>query len=207
MHGFNGPVQNTYPNFFFPGSGRILLRLYAAVHIKTDKILAGNWWEAAVHTGITPSPDPNAGSAKGVYWLRLSEDPDLRHRNDARINHYDRIRETRPNYHILVNTTVSRVLFEGSKAVGVEHLPTGGGNISITHATKEVILAAGGLHTPQILQLSGIGPQALLSSLGIDVVSSLPGVGQNFQDQPVISLSYNCEFLPTFQIFTAYRLK
>lgn len=60
-------------------------------------------------------------------------------------------------------------------------------------ANKEVILAAGSAHTPQILQLSGVGPKRLLDSLGISTVVDLPGVGQNFQDQPTLYPSYNCE--------------
>ena len=55
--------------------------------------------------------------------------------------------------------------------------------MSIAKAAKEVILAAGAPHSPQVLQLSGVGPKALLSGLGIDVVEDLPGVGLNFQDQ------------------------
>lgn len=118
----------------------------------------------------------------------------MRHRSDARINHYDRVVEKRPNYHILVNTTVGRVLFEDTRAAGVEYQPTAGGNKSCASASKEVILAAGALHTPQILQLSGIGPKTLLDNFNIEVISDLPGVGQNFQDQPVIYISYNCQF-------------
>jgi choline dehydrogenase-like flavoprotein len=61
------------------------------------------------------------------------------------------------------------------------------------HATKEVILAAGALHTPQLLQISGIGDERLLSNLGINVVVDLPGVGQNYQDHPLAYTVHNCE--------------
>lgn len=118
----------------------------------------------------------------------------MRHRNHARINHYDRVISSRPNYHLLPGTTVAKVLFEGNTTTGIDFLPTTGGNSTTVRATKEVILAAGGLHTPHILQLSGVGPQSLLASFGIDVVSDLPGVGQNFQDQPTITMSYNCKY-------------
>lgn len=63
------------------------------------------------------------------------------------------------------------------------------------NANKEIILAAGAAHTPQILQLSGVGPKGLLHNLEIPVVVDLPGVGQNFQDQPTLYASYNCELL------------
>ena len=64
-------------------------------------------------------------------------------------------------------------------------------------ANKEAILAAGAAHTPQILQLSGVGPKDLLDSLGIPIVVNLPGVGQNFQDQPTLYPSYNCKLFYT----------
>lgn len=60
-------------------------------------------------------------------------------------------------------------------------------------ARREIILAAGALHSPQILQLSGISPKKLLSSLGIETVVDLPGVGRNFQDQPTLYMQYSCK--------------
>lgn len=145
-----------------------------------------------MHSGITPANDPNDGSSKGVFWLPIVEDARTRTRSYARINHYQRVIASRPNYHLLADTTVGKVLFRGRTAIGVEYLPTAGGNTTTVYASKEVLLAAGALHTPQILQLSGVGPSGLLSSLGITVVSNLPGVGQNFQDQPTIPVNYNC---------------
>ena len=74
-----------------------------------------------------------------------------------------------------------------------------GKTTSSVSATHEYILAAGAVHTPQILQLSGIGPKSLLSSLGIATVADLP-VGYNFQDQPSIFTSWTCEskFTPKY---------
>jgi choline dehydrogenase-like flavoprotein len=60
-------------------------------------------------------------------------------------------------------------------------------------ARREIILAAGALHSPQVLQLSGIGLKKLLSSLGIETVVDLPGVGRNFQDQPTLYMQYSCK--------------
>ncbi|OAA66786.1 Glucose-methanol-choline oxidoreductase [Niveomyces insectorum RCEF 264] len=172
VHGTSGPVQATYPNYFFPGSG--------------------NWYSAVKHAGIQPDHDPNDGSVRGVFWLPLLEDAQNRTRNDARINHYQRVSARRPNYHLLPSTTVSRVLFRGTTATGVQYVPTGGGGGAATtvYASKEVLVAAGGIHTPQLLQLSGIGPKALLNQFNIPVVANLPGVGQNFQDQPTIPMTY-----------------
>lgn len=100
---------------------------------------------------------------------------------------------TRPNYHLLVNYTVAKILFKGNKATGVQYLPSAGGNGSTVYASKEIILAAGALHTPQILQLSGVGPKPLLDSLSIPVISDLPGVGSNMQDQASLGVPYNCK--------------
>ncbi|CAK7211812.1 hypothetical protein SEUCBS140593_001291 [Sporothrix eucalyptigena] len=174
VHGNAGPVQATYPNYFFPGSG--------------------NWFEAVQQAGIAPDTDPNDGSVRGVFWLPLAEDARTRTRSDARINHYDRVIATRPNYHLLPETSVSKILFNSAKkATGVQFVATNGTSAAATtvNASKEVLIAAGGLHTPQLLQLSGIGPKALLTKFGIPVVSNLPGVGQNFQDQPTIPMTYN----------------
>lgn len=64
---------------------------------------------------------------------------------------------------------------------------------STVRAKCEIILAAGAVRTPQILQLSGLGPEFLLSSLGIKTVVDLPGVGSNFQDQPTLYMQFSCK--------------
>ena len=107
------------------------------------------------------------------------------------MNRYDRDAD-RPNYHILPKTAVSRVLFEGRTAVGVEYVGTMNGTKRTIGVSKEVIVAAGSIHTPQILQLSGIGDAATLKPSGIKSVSDLPGVGQNLQDHLVLKVNYNC---------------
>lgn len=128
----------------------------------------------------------------GLFWLPNVRNATTQTRCDARVAHYDRVIGSRPNYHLLTNTTVSKVLFEGETAVGVQYLPSAGGEVSTVYACKEVILAAGAFHTPQILQLSGVGPKKLLDSLQIPVISDLPGVGSNLQDQYSMTMTYNC---------------
>lgn len=86
-----------------------------------------------------------------------------------------------PCLQVRTGAFVTRVLIEGGQAVGVVLRAAGGGEETV-RARAEVILAAGGLASPKLLQLSGIGPGALLQGMGIAVVKDLPGVGENFQD-------------------------
>lgn len=80
----------------------------------------------------------------------------------------------------MVDTPVRRVLLDETTATGVEFVKDSETfNVS---ADKEVILSAGAIHSPKLLQVSGIGPESLLEAAGIETVVDLPGVGQNFQD-------------------------
>jgi choline dehydrogenase len=85
---------------------------------------------------------------------------------------------------------VTRVLFEGTRAIGVRYR-LGGVELE-ARASREVILAAGALQSPQLLQLSGVGSGALLHQFGIPVVKDLPGVGENLQDHLQLRLMYKC---------------
>ncbi|MGB3406225.1 MAG: GMC family oxidoreductase N-terminal domain-containing protein, partial [Jannaschia sp.] len=86
----------------------------------------------------------------------------------------------RPNLRLMRDATATRILFEGRRAVGVEYLR--GGRLSRVMARREVILSAGAIGSPQLLQLSGIGDPDRLGPLGIEVVSAAPAVGRNLQD-------------------------
>ncbi|CAM5479349.1 Oxygen-dependent choline dehydrogenase [Streptomyces violarus] len=86
----------------------------------------------------------------------------------------------RPNLTVTTRALVTRVLFEGKRAVGVEYR-RGRGALQQVRA-EEVILCGGAINSPQLLQLSGVGNAGELSALGIDVVQDLPGVGENMQD-------------------------
>lgn len=86
----------------------------------------------------------------------------------------------RPNLKVLTKTLVSRVLFEGSRAIGVEYLD--GASLNRTHADCEVILCGGAVNSPQTLMLSGVGNAEDLRELNIPIVADLPGVGINLQD-------------------------
>jgi len=94
----------------------------------------------------------------------------------------------RANLTILTDCQTLRVVVEEGRAVGVETIK--GGKTEIMRASREVIVAAGAIGSPKLLMQSGIGPSEHLRSLGIDVVSDLPGVGQNLQDHLDVDIVY-----------------
>lgn len=96
----------------------------------------------------------------------------------------------RPNLAKQSRTLVHRILFEGRRAVGVEY--ERGGRVHKAYAAREVVLAAGSINSPKLLQLSGIGSATLLKDLGIDVVADRPGVGENLQDHLELYLQMTC---------------
>ncbi|MGO4835023.1 GMC family oxidoreductase, partial [Rhizobiaceae sp. 2RAB30] len=129
---------------------------------------------AAQEVGLPYNEDFNGAAQAGVGFYQTTTFEGQRW-SSARA--FLRDAETRGNLHVMTDTRVARVLFEGRRAVGVE-LEDGR---PITSA-REVALTAGALASPKILQLSGIGDAAHLKSHGIEVVANLPGVGENYQD-------------------------
>jgi choline dehydrogenase len=137
--------------------------------------------------GVGSPPDSGAG-LPGAFWYPASVDPNVWLRSFARPGHWDGIEAARSNYHTLTGHRVLKINFSnGKRATGVSFVSantTSAANPLTVTARKEVILAAGTIHTPKILQASGVGPRALLQSASIPVVMDLPGVGANFQDHP-----------------------
>jgi choline dehydrogenase len=97
----------------------------------------------------------------------------------------------RPNLEVKTRAFVTRILFEGARAVGVEYTHAGGGP-RIARA-GEVILCGGAINSPQTLQVSGVGNARDLTALGIDVVNDLPGVGEHLQDHLEVYIQYACK--------------
>lgn len=95
---------------------------------------------------------------------------------------------------VLTGAQACRIVFEGRRAVGVEYLR--GGRRHFARATKEVLLCAGAIGSPQLLQISGVGPGALLQRHGIPTVVALPAVGRNLQDHLGVDFLYRSR-LPT----------
>lgn len=138
-------------------------------------------------------PVDGANGQNGLYWFTTSMDPVTFNRSYARTGHWDGL--NRDNYELLPATKVNKIVFDGDRAAGVQlHPRDQRDDVRVVKARKEVILAAGAIHTPQVLQLSGIGPRKLLKAADIEVKVDLPGVGSNFQDHHYIpGVRFRCE--------------
>jgi choline dehydrogenase len=141
--------------------------------------------EACEQAGIPRVTDVNAAEQEGATWYQLTV------RNGQRCSAavaYLHPAMSRPNLKVETNAMAGRVLFEGKRAIGVEFTQHGAKRSA--RASGEVILAGGAVNSPQLLQLSGVGPGAVLRSAGVEVVHDLPGVGENLQDHYVVSTTY-----------------
>ncbi|SFT55217.1 GMC family oxidoreductase [Sedimentitalea nanhaiensis] len=135
-----------------------------------------HWAEAAQAWGLPAVTDFNTGTNEGVGYFRVNQ------RAGWRINTAKAFLRTATGSGLKVETGAHtrRILIEQGRAVGVEY--DRGGETHIVRAQAEVILSAGAIGSPQILQLSGLGPGALLQEHGIQVRRDMPGIGANLQD-------------------------
>ncbi len=133
--------------------------------------------EAAVEAGIPRVDDFNTGSNEGISYFHVNQ---KNGRRWSAARGFLKPALSRPNLKVETHAHVTRILFEGKRAVGVEFLQNGA--LRRIQARQEVVLSAGAVASPQILQLSGIGDGAFLQQHGIEVVHHLPGVGENLQD-------------------------
>jgi choline dehydrogenase len=145
--------------------------------LRNDHPYCNAWIEAGVEAGHGRNPDFNGARTEGLGAYQLT----LRGhwRCDAATAFLAPARN-RPNLTVLTGVHVTRVLIENGRATGVEWLKDGA--LKTARADGEVLLAAGALQSPQLLQLSGVGPAALLRTHGIDVKAESPDVGENLQD-------------------------
>lgn len=144
------------------------------------------WIAAGRDEGIPPNPDFNGPTQEGlgVYQATMH-----RGRRWSPADAYLRPAMRRPNLTVVTGTLVDRVLFDRRRAVGVHALGSDGSELTF-EARAEVILCAGTIASPAILMRSGVGPGALLSNLGVDVVKELGGVGENLHDHPAFGMHY-----------------
>jgi choline dehydrogenase len=135
--------------------------------------------------GLPRNADFNGASQEGVGLYQITT-RNGRRMSAARAYLHPAMR--RPNLRVESHAHATRILFDGSRATGIEYARHGVRNIA--HARREVILAAGAIGSPQLLQHSGVGQAQLLSSLGIGVVLDSPAVGRNLQDHLCIDHLY-----------------
>lgn len=154
---------------------------------------------ACEQTGIPRTDDYNGGGYEGVSYLQLSTHRGRR--SSTATAYLDGT--SRHGLVLVTGAMVRRVLFEGRRAVGVEY--ERGGQVHRAFASREVVLSAGPIKTPQLLELSGVGQGALLQRLGIPVVHPLPGVGENLVDHLQSRLTLACTGATTLNEIVANR--
>jgi choline dehydrogenase len=155
--------------------------------------------QAAQQAGIPATHDFNRGSNEGVGYFEVNQRAGVRW-NAAKAFLRPAVR--RPNLQVWTGATVRRVVFEPGqdgrpRAAGVEMLPVGGGAARVARCRGEIVMAAGAVGTPAILQRSGVGPAGLLQQHGIDVLVDSTGVGANLQDHLQIRAVYQVSGVKT----------
>jgi choline dehydrogenase len=145
--------------------------------LQTDHPLHDAFIAGAQEAGYRYNDDFNGAEQEGVGPLQLTVKG--RRRCSTAVGYLNPVKSRR-NLTIEVRALSRKVLLEGKRAVGVEYNQNG--VIRRAKAKREVLLCGGAINSPQLLQLSGIGPGELLQSLGIEVAHDLPGVGENLQD-------------------------
>ncbi|MCC3701065.1 choline dehydrogenase [Rouxiella badensis] len=172
FHGGDGPVSVTTPK---TGNNPLF---HAMV-------------EAGVQAGYPRTDDLNGYQQEGFGPMDRTVTPKGRRASTAR-GYLDQARP-RANLTIVTHALTDRILFDGKKAVGVSYMKGDDLHPIEVRAKREVLLCSGAIASPQILQRSGVGPAALLTSLDIPVVHDLPGVGENLQDHLEMYLQYSCK--------------
>lgn len=157
----------------------------SATSIKSPHPLVEALIKAGAANGLRRRRDFNDGEQEGIGYYQLTTSKGKR--CSTAVAYLDSARR-RSNLRIETDAQVSRLMMEGQRVRGVHYRKHGKDHTLL--ANREVILSAGAVQSPQILQLSGIGPADLLKSHGIAVVRDLPGVGANLQDHLQIRLIY-----------------
>ena len=144
--------------------------------------------EAGIELGLEYREDVNnlpPGAGDSIGWCQQTRGG---RRRASTARSYLRPAQRRPNLQIVTKALVHRVLFDGKRAVGVEF--SRNGHTERADALSEVILSAGAIGSPHLLQLSGVGDSELLGRIGVPVVHELKGVGRNMQDHYVVRMTY-----------------
>ena len=151
--------------------------------------------DGAEEIGIPRNPDYNGARQEGISYVQRTA---YRRRRVSTARAFLNPAKSRRNLTVRTNALATRVLLDGKRAVGIEYAKGGrGGQIVEVRANREVILSGGAINSPQLLQISGIGPAALLRSLGIELKHDLAGVGENLRDHYAPRLSMRVKNIET----------
>lgn len=145
--------------------------------------------DGAQEIGVPRTADFNGQEQEGAGYYQLTTFKGLR---CSTATAYLRPARKRANLTVHTNAQATGLILDGSKVVGVNYLRNGQANSAELNAGGEVLLSAGAIYSPQLLQVSGIGPAGLLQKLGVPLVVDLPGVGENLQDHLQIRLGFEC---------------
>ena len=144
--------------------------------------------EAGHEAGYPTTNDYNGVQQEGFGAMHMTVDNGVR---ASASNAYIEKAKKRPNLTIYSGVLVERVLLKDKTATGVEYKKNG--EIIRVNTNKEVILSAGSIGSPQLLQLSGIGPRGVLKDAGVELLHEMPGVGENLQDHLEVYFQYHCK--------------
>ena len=153
--------------------------------LRLRRKIAERFISAAHDIGIPLNDDYNGADQEGVGYFQQTAYKGFRW---STAKGFLKPARNRANLNVATRAQATRILFEGRRAVGVEYLQDG--QLKRAHAKAEVILAAGAIGSPQLLQLSGVGPADLLQQRGVPLVHALPGVGENLQDHLQVRLVF-----------------
>ena len=160
------------------------------------------YFRAAQEMGIPFNPDFNGAAQDGVGYYQLTQ-KDAR-RSSASVAYLKPIRD-RKNLTVRTDVLVTRIVLEGSRAVGVEVVDKPGGQPQILRAEREVIVSSGAIGSPKLLMQSGIGPADHLKSVGVTPLHDLPGVGSNMQDHLDLFVIAECTGDHTYDNYAKFH--
>jgi choline dehydrogenase len=150
--------------------------------------LYGAFVKAGVEAGYEETTDPNGQLQEGFGPMHMTV------RNGKRwsaADAYLKPARSRPNLTVISRATTRSIIMENKRAVGVIYQHRG--REKTTHCEREVIVSAGPIGSPHLLQCSGIGPTDVLQEAGVHVKHDLPGVGENLQDHPEVYIQFKCK--------------
>ena len=156
-------------------------------NLRLRRPIAEFFIKAATEVGIPFNDDYNGEKQEGVGYFQQTAHKGFRWSTSKG---FLRPARKRANLTVLTKAQTTRVLFEDDKAIGIEYLKGGQRHRVHAQGDGEVILSSGAIGSPQILQLSGVGPKTVLEKVGVPLVKDLPGVGQNLQDHLQIRLVF-----------------